>query len=77
MILTKEQQAAIVKFQSEVLRIRRELRAVRLNMRQDIEKLEARLKFINIGLIPVGVALIAILIGFFRFRRRRRRYETS
>lgn len=77
LILTKEQQAAIEKFQAEVLRIRRDLRAVRLNMRQDIEKLEARLKFINIGLIPVGVAFIAVLIGFVRYRRRRRRYETS
>ena len=52
----------------EQVRIRRELRAVRLNLDRDIEQLGTLLKVINIGLIPLGV-LLFLLIRVFIGRR--------
>jgi hypothetical protein len=71
-ILSKEQQEAIEKFRSEMLTIRKDLRDVQLALRQDIEGLERWLKFVNIGLIPVLIALAAVALGVFRARARRR-----
>ena len=71
-ILTQDQRDAIVGFTSERLRIRRELRDVRHSLRQDIETLETTLKFINIGLIPIVIAIGGLLAGVHRMRRRRR-----
>ena len=71
MIMSPEQQAEILKFQSEKLRIRKELRDVRRSLDQDIENLGSRTKFINIALVPLGVIIAALL--FWRLRRRRRR----
>ncbi len=75
--LTAEQQAAVADFTRELLRIRREQRAVQFETRRDYEALDRRTKLINIGLIPALVALVAIVIGVARYRRRRRRYETA
>ena len=65
-------QEAIEKFRSEMLTIRKDLRDVQLALRQDIEGLERWLKFVNIGLIPVLIALAAVALGVFRARARRR-----
>lgn len=75
--LTADQQAAVLAFTRDLLRIRREQREVQFTARQDYERLERRTKLMNIGMIPAAVALIAIIVGFARFRRRRRRYETA
>jgi ABC-type uncharacterized transport system involved in gliding motility auxiliary subunit len=75
--LTAEQQAAVVEFTRQLLRIRREQRAVQFEARSDYEALDRRLKLANIGAIPALVALIAIVMGFVRHRRRRRRFETA
>lgn len=74
--LTADQQAAVVDFTRELLRIRREQRAVQFEARREHETLDRRLKLANIGAIPVLVAVIAIVMGVVRYRRRRRRYET-
>lgn len=71
-ILTQDQQDAIIEFTSERLRIRRELRDVRHSLRQNIETLETTLKFINIGLVPIIIAIGGLLAGVHRMRRRRR-----
>ena len=71
-ILTQDQQNAILEFTSERLRIRRELRDVRHSLRQDIETLETALKFVNIGLVPIVIAIGGLLAGVHRRRRRRR-----
>ena len=39
---------------------------------EDFEALNNRLQFLNIGLMPLVVGLVAILLGFIRMRRRRR-----
>lgn len=75
--LTADQQAAVVQFTRELLRIRREQRAVHFEARRDYEAMDRTLKLANIGAVPVVVGLIAIFVGVVRFKRRRRRYETS
>lgn len=70
-LLTAEQQREIERFQDERVRLRRELREVRHQLRQDIDRLEARLKFINIGLVPLLIAFAAVLVLLTRGRGRR------
>ena len=70
-VLTEDQRNAIIEFTNERVRIRRELRDVRHSLRQDIEALEASLKFINIGLIPIVIGIGGLLAGLHRMRRRR------
>lgn len=67
-ILSPEQKAAIDTFRREAISIRRELRDVQQALREDIDTLDARLKAINIGLMPALVVLFAIGMGI---RRRR------
>lgn len=76
-ILSPKQVEEVNKFKGELLTIRKQLRDVQLELRKDIEELEARLWFFNIGLIPVLVALAAVLLGLARTRRRRQRMETE
>jgi ABC-type uncharacterized transport system involved in gliding motility auxiliary subunit len=70
-LLSAEQQAEIARFQSERVRLRRELREVQHNLRQDIDRLETRLKFVNIGLVPLIIAFAAALVVLIRGRGRR------
>jgi ABC-type uncharacterized transport system involved in gliding motility auxiliary subunit len=70
-IMSKAQQETIEQFRGDMLNTRRALRDVQYELRKDIESLEARLKFINIGLIPLLVAGAAGAVGVMRMRRRR------
>ena len=70
-VLTEDQRNAIIEFTKERVRIRRELRDVRHSLRKDIETLEASLKFINIGLVPIVIGIGGLLAGLHRMRRRR------
>lgn len=70
-IITPEQQATIEQFRGQIVQIRRELRNVQSQLRADIANLETVLKVINIGLLPLLIALFAIIIGLMRMRRRR------
>jgi ABC-type uncharacterized transport system involved in gliding motility auxiliary subunit len=70
-VISREQQEAIDRFRAQVLQIRRELRDVQQQLRQDIQGLEAWVKFINIGLLPFAIACLALVIGIVRNRRRR------
>ena len=68
LILTPEQERALQRFQDEKVRIRKELRAVRLGLDQDIKGLGTRLKMINIVLVPLLFALVATGVVFWRRR---------
>lgn len=59
------------KFTEEVLTTRKALRKVQLALREDIESLEWWLKLINIALIPILIAVLAIVLGYVRIRRRK------
>ncbi len=49
---------------------RKELRTVQLDLRKDVEKLGVEAKFINIGLVPLVVAALALGLGAFRIAPR-------
>jgi ABC-type uncharacterized transport system involved in gliding motility auxiliary subunit len=70
LILSPEQQAAIKRFQEEELRINRELKDVRKNLRRDIEKLGLKVKLANIALMPIIVALGGVIYGLRRKNKR-------
>jgi ABC-type uncharacterized transport system involved in gliding motility auxiliary subunit len=71
-LLTPEQQAEIQSVRSQVFQTRKQLRDVQHNLNRDIDGLETRLKFANVGLMPLAVALVAAILALFRLRRRRR-----
>ena len=70
MILTPEQEKELDNFQDEKVRIRKELRAVRAGLDKDIKQLGNELKIINIVVVPILFAVIAMLIGLWRRRQR-------
>jgi len=70
-ILTPAQEQELEHFQTEKLRIRKELRAVRAGLDADIKSLGTTIKIINIILVPAAFAVAALLIAAWRRRRRR------
>ena len=73
LLLTPEQEQEIEHFQTEKLRIRKELRAVRAGLDENIKNLGAALKIINIIAVPALLAALALLIAAWRRRARRAR----
>ncbi len=66
--LTPEQNAALKQFQDEKLKIRKQLRSVRHQLDKNIESLGARLKFLNIVLLPLlltGLLLVGRKLRIF------------
>jgi ABC-type uncharacterized transport system involved in gliding motility auxiliary subunit len=76
-ILSDEQKKQIEKTRVEMIDLRRELRDVQGALRQDIEALDAKLKFLNIWLMPGLVILALLLVSFLRYRRRSVSMKTS
>ena len=72
LMLSPEQEAEIEKFQQDKFKVRKELRQVRHNLDLDIEKLGSKLKFINIGLVPIIISIFALLVSVIRSRKRKR-----
>ena len=70
LLLTAEQQAEVDRFVEQRTRIRKELRAVRRNLDQDIERLGTTLKVINIGLVPLLITVFALGVVVLGRRRR-------
>ena len=71
LVLSREQQDELLRFQEEKLRIRKELRQVRRELDQDIQSLGSKLKFLNIAGVPLLLTLGALAFVFWRGRRRR------
>ena len=71
MILTPEQEQELEHFQSEKLAIRKDLRAVRAGLDEDIRSLGATLKIVNIIVLPLLFAALALLVALWRRRRAR------
>ncbi len=76
-LLTPEQQAEIEKFRKEQVATRKELRQVQHDLRSDIERLGTRLKFLNVGLMPLLVGLAAVGLSVWRVQRRRTDRSTT
>ena len=67
--MSEAQEQEIEKFKDERLRINRELKMVRRNLRSEIETLGTQLKFVNIFGVPLLVALGG---GLYAYRRRKK-----
>ncbi len=69
--LSPEQQAELLRFQEEKLRIRKDLRQVRRQLDEDIQALGGKLKFLNIAGMPLLLTLGALAFVGWRARQRR------
>ena len=69
-LLNNKLTTEIEKFRNERLATRKELRGVQHELQKNIEKLGAQLRFINIGLIPLLITLLALMIGIYRANKR-------
>lgn len=76
-ILSEKDHQAIDKFRGEMIAIRRELRSVKLALRQDIDRLDGALKFANIAGVPLLIAVGGLAVGAVARRRRRRAARKS
>ncbi len=70
-ILSPAQQQEINGFRDEKIKIRKDLRNVQHELQKDIENLESRVKFVNIGLVPLLVGFGGLALSYYRSRRRR------
>lgn len=70
--LTPEQQAEIERFKRELATIRTALRDVQHDLRKEVDALGALLAFVNIALMPILVACVAVGLAILRRRRRAR-----
>ncbi len=68
--LSAAQQAEIESFRRQLVDTRTQLRDVQHNLRKDIDALGAVLAFVNIALVPLLVAVFAIVLAALRRRRR-------
>ena len=70
-ILTPEQSEEIRKFQQVRIDTRKQLRAVRHELRKNIESLGAKLRFFNIAFVPLLIILIVVGTGVYKMARYR------
>ena len=70
-VLSSTERSRIDQLRREIVTMRQELRQVARALREDIERPDATLKFLNIGAIPIALAILSLLIiGIGRYRRR-------
>jgi len=72
LLLSPEQRAEIERFRAEQVKTRKELRNVQHELRSNIERLGSLLTFVNTGLVPLIIALIAIVMSIVNARSRKR-----
>ena len=73
--LSAEQQRAVLRFQQDKLRIRKELRGVRRGLDQEINRLGVWLKAVNVVAMPALLSVGAL--GALALQRRRRRARAT
>lgn len=71
-LLSPEQEKAIANFRAQMLASQQELRQVRKNLREGIERLGLKIKIINLAGVPILVALVGLSVPLFRRLRARR-----
>ena len=69
--LSREQQAQLLDFQQQKLKMRKALRDVQHQLNADIETIGTRLKLLNILLVPALVLLAALVLALRRMMQRR------
>jgi len=71
-VITPEQRAAIDAARKDIVATRQQLRAVQFDLNRDIGRLENELRVFDIVLVPLVLAVLAIVLGTVRGRRRAR-----
>lgn len=66
-------QAEAAEFRAKLLESRKALRDVQRNLRRDIDALASAVRFVNVAMMPIFVAFIAVGIAYLRHRRRKAR----
>ena len=70
-VLSSTERSQIDQLRRDIVTMRQELRQVQHALREDIERLDATLKFLNIGAVPIALAIFSLLmIGVGRYWRR-------
>jgi ABC-type uncharacterized transport system involved in gliding motility auxiliary subunit len=69
MIISPEQEREIAKFKAQKIKVNKELKRVRRNLRADIENLGMKIKFINIFLMPLLVSIGGIIFAIYRQKK--------
>jgi ABC-type uncharacterized transport system involved in gliding motility auxiliary subunit len=69
-ILTPEQEKELDQFQEQKLSIRKQLRAVRAGLDEEIKGLGTEVKIVNIVVVPFVFAMAVLLIAIWRRRQR-------
>jgi ABC-type uncharacterized transport system involved in gliding motility auxiliary subunit len=77
LVLSPEQQRELERFQQEKLRVRKELRAVRHGLDEQIERLGTTLKLLNVVAMPLLLSIAALAVTVLARRRRRARRGTT
>jgi ABC-type uncharacterized transport system involved in gliding motility auxiliary subunit len=72
-ILTPEQQVEIENFRKAATETRKDLKEVRKNLRVETDTLEFWTKVVNIGLVPLLVAIVGLVLALIQRRRVRAR----
>ena len=70
-VLSSRERSRIDQLRRDIVSMRRELRGVQHALRADIERLDATLKFLNIGAMPLVLAILSLLIILTRRWRRK------
>lgn len=71
LLLTPEQEEEIRKFEQRRAEVRNELKKVRRELREDVEQLQARIKWANILGMPLVVIVIGAVVAVLRKRKTR------
>ncbi len=71
LILSDEQGRELDRFLQQKVNIRKDLRDVRHDLREDIENIESWIRFVNIGLMPLIVGMGGLFFGASRVSRRK------
>lgn len=74
--LTSEQSNEMERLRGEIIASRQQLRGVQRGLREDVDSLQIWLQFLNIGLVPLLVAFIAVVLAAWGALRRRRAQRT-
>ena len=77
LILSPEQRAELDRFREQQVQTRKELRSVQHELGEDIERLGAVLKFVNIGLVPLVIIIAAALWSIYNMNRRKRKVAAA
>jgi ABC-type uncharacterized transport system involved in gliding motility auxiliary subunit len=65
-IFSAEQRASLDQLRAKIVEVRSRLRAVQRDLRRDVENLKSWIQFLNIGLVPISIAIAALLPALVR-----------